>query len=780
MKKILSAISILGICITSLKAQVIEAPNNYFTMDTSSGCAPLAVTFTNITDTIGQKYTFQWRFSNGENTIWTSNAFDTSMIFTERGTYSIELSIFDTASGFPSYVGNAIASVNLEGISITQPSRSRDTVCAGSEITFWMSGAGNFETDSRFSFGNGNSALFDGESSISYAYPVNGTYTAQYIMVTSQCGIDTVEKTFVVKDSVPPRNVFLFLPDSICPGSSIKISMLDTSNTYSWNFDDGSPTFMGSKVQYAYDSTGKYEVNLDVTSICGGMVTLRDSIHVGNNVKPTLYGIFSVIDSICPGESFVLGINPWNETDSFFVNWRDGSNIEIANDEEVKHAYASTGDYDVQVVVKNLCGNTDTASRVIKIRDDVPISKYEYFDFYLERDSLCPGESFDFYLFDADNDRFTYSWLFGDGSSADGFREFDSDGFASQRHAYTDVGDYTVKMIITNLCDQKDTVEKVLKVSNNVVPELELLSDSLFYCPGDNVPFIIPNAFESVFIDFGDNNSTSNVSIEYVVDGNDTFRIGQVYHTYANLGAYISKITITNSCGKSITDSMIVSINNSVDVETIFEVSDPDSGDTYKLCEDINFIFNLENEGSPIPSTFEWNFGDSTLDTTNNLFTTHTYEVEGDYEVIVKGYNSCGAEDFDTLLISVLGTKCQVIDTIPTDTMPVDTMPIVDTIPTTDTLPTDTGTYIGGIIANSSVMVFPNPSSGSFNIIIEEEEIKYTNTTIIIFNTIGQKLYERRYRTNKMQVNIANLQKGLYTLMINRENGILTKQIMIE
>ncbi len=62
-----------------------------------------------------------------------------------------------------------------------------------------------------------------------------------------------------------------------------------------------------------------------------------------------------------------------------------------------------------------------------------------------------------------------------------------------------------------------------------------------------------------------------------------------------------------------------------------------------------------------------------------------------------------------------------------------------------------------------SYYVFPNPNSGSFNILIDNE-IK--NGEIILFNTIGQKVFEQTVFQGLNTINTSNLAQGLYNYIL--------------
>ena len=73
---------------------------------------------------------------------------------------------------------------------------------------------------------------------------------------------------------------------------------------------------------------------------------------------------------------------------------------------------------------------------------------------------------------------------------------------------------------------------------------------------------------------------------------------------------------------------------------------------------------------------------------------------------------------------------------------------------------------------DSNLAIYPNPSKGEINIDLRNEII----TQIEIYNLLGEKL--RSATNNVEQIDIADLQAGIYLLKIYTENGSVTKKII--
>jgi endonuclease I len=83
---------------------------------------------------------------------------------------------------------------------------------------------------------------------------------------------------------------------------------------------------------------------------------------------------------------------------------------------------------------------------------------------------------------------------------------------------------------------------------------------------------------------------------------------------------------------------------------------------------------------------------------------------------------------------------------------------------------------------NSKITVSPNPSNGAF--VLSYNAIKNQNAQVRIFDITGRMVYNKDLKMNagfnSMDINIAGLSKGIYTLQILAENERQTQKLVIE
>jgi len=77
-------------------------------------------------------------------------------------------------------------------------------------------------------------------------------------------------------------------------------------------------------------------------------------------------------------------------------------------------------------------------------------------------------------------------------------------------------------------------------------------------------------------------------------------------------------------------------------------------------------------------------------------------------------------------------------------------------------------------LLKNTVKLFPNPASGNINL-DSDMEIEQ----IIIFNLMGQIVYESSPRTNSLNIDISNLKPGLYLFKMINAEGSVVKQIVV-
>lgn len=87
-------------------------------------------------------------------------------------------------------------------------------------------------------------------------------------------------------------------------------------------------------------------------------------------------------------------------------------------------------------------------------------------------------------------------------------------------------------------------------------------------------------------------------------------------------------------------------------------------------------------------------------------------------------------------------------------------------------------TSIDHLQYNSSLTIYPNPTTGIFELTIEK--LKYSNYNLNIYNLLGVKVYFSKINSRKTKIDLRGIQKGIYFIKIDSEYDSITNKIIIE
>ena len=83
--------------------------------------------------------------------------------------------------------------------------------------------------------------------------------------------------------------------------------------------------------------------------------------------------------------------------------------------------------------------------------------------------------------------------------------------------------------------------------------------------------------------------------------------------------------------------------------------------------------------------------------------------------------------------------------------------------------------------SNVSFEVYPNPTKGETNLKINA--VNAGNTNVVVVNTLGQVVYSKQIELtvgiNTLQLDANNFANGLYTVMVESQNGSMVKKLTV-
>lgn len=391
--------------ITVLPNQV----NSFFNTDVLSGCEPLTVNFTQLSQGGGTLF-YSWDFGDGN----TSTVFSPSHTFNQAGTYEVQLFVNDGCSYDTSSVTIEVfpsPTINFDW--------APDSVCVNEPFQFTnLSGPlASVEWD----FGDGNTSIL---SNPAHSYTASGIYnvTLSGESLTNGCiGTQTQQVTVATNPIVS----FTATPTDGC--IPLPVAFTNTSNNanfYTWNFGDGNVS-ANANPNHTYSTDGIYTVTLIGENLNG----CTDTATLPINAFPLPVADFT-LNSTDPCYQPVSVDLTNQSTGALGYTWDLGNGQTSAlTDPTVE--YLNPGTYDIELVATNQYGCTDTASEAYEVYE-LPTAS-----FMLDADTACQLQPATFTNTSIAAD--SVIWFFGDGNFSNDF---------DPAHSYADTGFYNVTLMV--------------------------------------------------------------------------------------------------------------------------------------------------------------------------------------------------------------------------------------------------------------------------------------------------------------------------------------------
>jgi|GEM_PF-1923819 len=461
------------------------------------------------------------------------------------------------------------------------------------------------------------------------------------VIITNGCGHDTtLYDTLKIKSNVRFPNSSDFKvdegPNPACPNDQANFNAPYGYLNYFWKFGDGdSISSSQNNAHHIYTTAGTYTYFVKITNACAHDTTLYGTIVVGST--GSFYSGLNIqtnpSTSSCPNDLIHFTLNQ-NGFHSYFWNFGDGDTV-TTNGEDIQHAFNTLGLFNVSCKVSNGCGNTVTIYSTVQVTSNSPVS--DNLSVSGIQNPSCPGDKV-FFLLHNGQSTTKYIWNYGDSTPAD------TTIGAGANHIYSTPGNKTVTVTAINGCGMTKTITMTQTVSTTIVPTLIGQdgkrnwgypggdgNNTTAGCAGDAIIFYFAGAAANNVWNFGDGNSGTATEHMLVDGGDGAFPVTIIKHVFANNGPYMIHLTITNNCGNSVTDSMLINVGGNQIVNGQLMTSPP----PFTTCASINF-FAFGG------ATYAWNFGDGATLTSNSPTASHTFSSQGIYVVTVLITNGCG------------------------------------------------------------------------------------------------------------------------------------------
>jgi gliding motility-associated-like protein len=491
----------------------IAQPAANFSASPVSGCAPLAVTFTDMST--GGPTSWQWDLGNG--TLSTQQ--NPTTTYFNSGLYTVSLTATN-ASGSNTFTRTQY--IKVDDKPTVDFSTSNRSGCFPLRVNFTDLSVGGSAaiTGYEWDFGDGGLSTVQNPFHI---YAIAGNY-AVTLKVTNAGGCSKVvsRPNFI---QVSPGVIvdFSFTAPQLCkPPETINFTNLSTGPgvlSYEWQFGDGG-TSTAANPSYTYLTGGSFNITLITQSSSGCVDTL---------IKPAAIVIRDVVSDFTGPTSICQGVTaPFTNTSapvSAGSSW-DFGDATFSNVTNPTKIYSTPGIYFIKLV--NSYGScADSVTKQITVLG-LPTSDFNAADV---TDCKVP---FTVNFSDLSTGATGWSWNFGDGGTST---------LQNPSHTYTALGNYNVTLIATGANGCSDSVVKNQFV-RVLAPVVAINGLPLEGC----VPFAIsptPNV------------TTTDGIASYLWDFGDggTSTLANPTHTYVLQGTYTVKLFITTNDG--CTDSSI-------------------------------------------------------------------------------------------------------------------------------------------------------------------------------------------------------------------------------
>ncbi|MBN2347465.1 MAG: PKD domain-containing protein, partial [Bacteroidales bacterium] len=404
---------------------------------------------------------------------------------------------------------------------------------------------------------------------INHTYNTAGVYKVE-LLVTDDGGLtDTAwVNVTVLTTNEPPVAVAEALP--VAGNAPLEVTFIggastddnDTISSYSWDFADGN-TGEGDTIVHTFTAEGTYHVELVITDNGG----LTDTTFVDITVSPNEPPVASAEATPLTGDAPLdvdfdasASNDPDGSIESYAWDFDDGN---TGTGEILSHTFNTPGDYQVEVVITDNGGLTDTAriDITVNVPNQPPVASAEatpttgHAALDVDFDASASN--------DPDGTIITYAWDFDDGNTGTGI---------AVSHTFLTQGDYHVELVVTDNEGLTDTLWIDINVTAPNLPPV---------ASAEAAPVSGDYPLEVSFDGSASTDSDGTIS-SYAWDFDDgsTGTGETVTHSYLTQGIYEAVLTVTDDDGATDTDTVEISVTEPV---PFIEVISPNGGEQLQV-----------------------------------------------------------------------------------------------------------------------------------------------------------------------------------------------------
>jgi gliding motility-associated-like protein len=557
---------------------VFGKPIPAFTVSDSAGCFPLRAKFTDIsgTSTSTTNTTWFWDFGDGTQSIQQNPLH----VYTSSGNFGVTLKITNDKGCYAVLTKPAYIKIT-NGVK-SDFTNTQAAVCKPPfSITFNATSTGSGILSYLWDFGDGTTST---TTSPSHNYTTTGNFTVSLATTSSNGCSDTMTKVGLL--NTQDINTSFSAPDSICVNDSVRFQNTSTPQGASsvWLFGDGTTSSDSMPVK-AYAIANTYTVTLyNKYSYC------TDSASKKIKILPRPVANFKPDNTFKCSPPFTVNFQD-QSVNAVSWQWNFGDST-TSNVQNPSHSYNNFGYYNVQLIVANASGCTDTLNIDSLIKIVKPIITIPS----LPARGCIPYTINPVATIKTLDNVTSYLWDFGDGNTSTA---------ANPTNTYINQGTYTVSLTITTStgCTETLTLPGAVKVGR--VPVVNFSAAPPVVCAFQPVQFTnLTSESDEWLWNFGDDTTST---------------IENPMHAYSDTGFFsVTLIATNNGCEARRTIANIVRSKPPVAKFNF----------TANCNNKLQFNFTDQSIGA---TTWLWNFGDGT--TSSQQSPIHTFPSYKSYTV---------------------------------------------------------------------------------------------------------------------------------------------------
>ncbi len=560
---------------------VNPVPAANFTQDITTGCYPIWVNFTNLTQPAPGEtiVSYLWNFGDGQQ----SNAPSPSHRYTTGGTFNVTLYVNNNFGCTGSaQVKNVQKAITLNGGGIFPNFNSTLNTSCNLPVTanFNNTTIGPNPKSYLWDFGDGG-GFSSNITSPTHNYTAAGNYNVR-LAATSALGCsDTLNLPINITAS---GNLTDFtVQDTDCNNTVVNFTNISSPNptSSSWDYGDGSPLDVRKNGQHTYTLPGTYTVTLTNTFAgCNGIVSKQ--IYI---VNPPVASFTGTNLNSCKAPLTSSFTNTSTGATSWTWNFGDGSQSNLQN--PPPHTYNALGNFQVTLNASSASGCSTNATPVTVNIQQPTVSFNNPMTFF----GCAPYVFTPVANISAVDGVAIYSWNFGNGNT--------SNAALAPPQTYA-AGSWTITLTITTNGGCTATATGVVLVGSAKPTPVDFNFIPASACVASGVQFtaLTPSTANKWYWDFGDGNTdnTNNPSPIY---------------SYLKPGTFNVELTeYNNGCWDTISHAIVVNppLAN-------FKIT--------TVCGSDNAFIFTDNSLGPV-TTYLWNFNDGTTSSSPGPVT-HTF-----------------------------------------------------------------------------------------------------------------------------------------------------------